>query len=58
MVLLFRPMSDEHPWTPVGVPFEIHTQYPALDALEPQPVLKLFRKLIAESKVKEADNDQ
>ena len=45
MVLLFRPMPGEHPWTPVGVPFEIHTQYPSLEALEPQPVLDLFKKL-------------
>ncbi len=46
MVLMFRPMNDEHPWTPVGVPFELYTQYPSLDALEPQPVLNLFKKLI------------
>ncbi len=46
MVLLFRPMSDEHPWTPVGVPFEFYTQYPALSALEPQPVLLLFSRLL------------
>ncbi|MFI5202726.1 MAG: glycosyltransferase family 9 protein [Candidatus Kapaibacterium sp.] len=46
MVLLFRPMSDEHPWTPVGVPFEFYTQYPALSALEPQPVLRLFSRLL------------
>ena len=49
MVLLFRPMSDEHPWTPIGVPFELHTQYPSLTALEPQPVLLLFKKLIGTS---------
>ncbi len=47
MVLMFKPMFDEHPWTPIGVPFEIHTQYPTLEALEPQPVLDLFKKLIA-----------
>jgi ADP-heptose:LPS heptosyltransferase len=47
MVLMFKPMYDEHPWTPIGVPFEIHTQYPSLEALEPQPVLDLFKKLIA-----------
>lgn len=46
MVLMFKPMFDEHPWTPVGVPFEFYTQYPALSALEPQPVLALFRKLL------------
>jgi ADP-heptose:LPS heptosyltransferase len=46
MVLMFRPMSDEHPWTPVGVPFEIHTQYPSLEALEPQPVITLFKHLL------------
>jgi len=46
MVLLFKPMYDEHPWTPVGVPFELHTQYPSLAALEPQPVLRLFRRLL------------
>jgi ADP-heptose:LPS heptosyltransferase len=53
MVLLFRPMSDEHPWTPVGVPFEIYTQYPGLSALEPQPVLALFEKLISRQNVKD-----
>ncbi|SRR5579883_2157431 len=47
MVLMFKPMFDEHPWTPVGVPFEIHTQYPSLDALEPQPVLHLFSRLLS-----------
>lgn len=47
MLLLFRPMFDEHPWTPVGVPFEFYTQQPSLAALEPQPALDLFRKLIA-----------
>jgi heptosyltransferase III len=47
MVLMFRPMSDEHPWTPIGVLFEIHTQYPSLTALEPQAILDLFKKLIA-----------
>jgi len=46
MVLLFRPMYDEHPWTPVGVPFELHIQYPTLAALEPQPVIRLFRRLL------------
>ncbi|HET6402070.1 MAG TPA: glycosyltransferase family 9 protein [Candidatus Kapabacteria bacterium] len=46
MVLMFRPMYDEHPWTPVGIPFELYTQYPALAALEPQPVLLLFKKLM------------
>ncbi len=46
MVLMFRPMNDEHPWTPVGVPFELYTQYPSLTELEPQPVLNLFKKLI------------
>jgi ADP-heptose:LPS heptosyltransferase len=46
MVLMFRPMSDEHPWTPVGVPFEIYTQYPSLEALEPQPVITLFKRLL------------
>jgi ADP-heptose:LPS heptosyltransferase len=53
MVLLFRPMTDEHPWTPVGVPFEIHTQYPSLAQLEPQPVLDLFEKLIYLQKVQD-----
>jgi len=48
MVLMFRPMSDEHPWTPVGVPFEIYTQYPSLAVLEPQAVLDLFKKLIGQ----------
>ncbi len=47
MVLMFKPMSDEHPWTPIGVPYEFYTQYPSLAALEPQPVLDLFKKLIA-----------
>jgi ADP-heptose:LPS heptosyltransferase len=46
MVLLFKPMPGEHPWTPIGVPFEIHTQFPELSALEPQPVLALFKRLI------------
>ena len=46
MLLLFRPMQDEHPWTPVGVPFEIYTQKPGLSALEPQPVLTLFNRLL------------
>ncbi len=46
MVLMFKPMYDEHPWTPVGVDFEIHTQYPTLAALEPQPVLTLFQRLL------------
>lgn len=46
MVLMFRPMFDEHPWTPIGVPFEFYTQHPSLSALEPQPVLLLFRKLL------------
>jgi ADP-heptose:LPS heptosyltransferase len=46
MVLMFKPMNDEHPWTPVGVPFEIYTQYPSLAALEPQPVLTLFIHLL------------
>ena len=46
MVLMFRPMNDEHPWTPEGVPFELYTQYPSLAELEPQPVLNLFKKLI------------
>ncbi len=46
MVLMFRPMSDEHPWTPVGVPYEIHTQYPSLETLEPQLVLNLFKRLL------------
>ncbi len=46
MVLMFKPMYDEHPWTPVGVPFEFYTQYPALSALEPEPVLELFSRLI------------
>lgn len=45
MVLMFRPMPGEHPWTPAGVPFEIHTQYPSLDRLESGPVLELVRKL-------------
>ena len=48
MVLMFRPMEDEHPWTPVGVPFELYTQYPSLESLEPQPVLDLFKKLIGQ----------
>jgi ADP-heptose:LPS heptosyltransferase len=48
MVLMFRPMNDEHPWTPVGVPFELYTQYPSLAELEPQPVLNLFKKLIGQ----------
>jgi ADP-heptose:LPS heptosyltransferase len=47
MVLMFKPMFDEHPWTPVGVPFELYTQQTSLAALEPQPVLDLFKKLIA-----------
>ena len=47
MVLMFKPMSDEHPWTPVGVPYEFYTQHPSLASLEPQPVLDLFKKLIA-----------
>ena len=47
MVLMFRPMPGEHPWTPAGVPFEIHTQYPSLAALESKPVLDLFQKLVA-----------
>lgn len=46
MVLMFRPMPGEHPWTPAGVPFEIHHQYPSLAALESKPVLDLFRKLV------------
>ncbi len=46
MVLLFRPMPGEHPWTPVSVPFEIHTQYPSLEALEPQPVIDLLKRLM------------
>jgi heptosyltransferase-3 len=46
MVLMFRPMPGEHPWTPAGVPFEIHTQYPSLSGLEAEPVLELFRKLV------------
>jgi heptosyltransferase III len=46
MVLMFRPMNDEHPWTPIGVPYEIHTQYPSLASLEPQPVLTLFKHLL------------
>ena len=46
MVLMFKPMFDEHPWTPVGVPFEIHTQQPSLAALEPQAVLALFSRLV------------
>jgi ADP-heptose:LPS heptosyltransferase len=47
MVLLFNPMFETTPWTPVGVPFEIHTQFPGLTSLEPEPVLALFRRLIA-----------
>ncbi len=46
MVLLFKPMFDERPWTPVGVPYELYTQQPALSALEAEPVLLLFRKLL------------
>jgi ADP-heptose:LPS heptosyltransferase len=51
MVLMFRPMYDEHPWTPIGVPFELHTQYPSLAALEPQSVLRLFRRLISKDEL-------
>jgi ADP-heptose:LPS heptosyltransferase len=45
MVLMFRPMPGEHPWTPAGAAFEIHTQYPSLAMLESKPVLDLVRKL-------------
>jgi ADP-heptose:LPS heptosyltransferase len=48
MLLLFKPMPGEHPWTPVGVPFEIYTQYPKLASLESQPVLDLFSKLVTQ----------
>ena len=54
MVLLFNPMYETTPWTPVGVPFEIHTQFPDLTSLEPEPVLALFRRLISSSVVKSA----
>ena len=50
MVLMFKPMFDEHPWTPVGVPFEFYTQFPGLSALEPQPVLALFERLVGNTK--------
>jgi ADP-heptose:LPS heptosyltransferase len=46
MLLLFKPMPGEHPWTPVGVSFEIYTQHPRLESLEPEPVLALFSKLV------------
>ncbi|MDP4198811.1 MAG: glycosyltransferase family 9 protein [Bacteroidota bacterium] len=49
MVLLFNAEIDQFPWTPIGVPFEIHRQRPNLESLEPQPVLALFKKLMVQS---------
>ncbi len=47
MVLLLRSEIDQYPWIPIGSPFEIHRQHPDMKTLEPQPVLNLFKKLIA-----------
>ncbi len=48
-LVLFTPTPGEHLWTPVGIPFEPYTQYPTLAALEPQPVLELFKQLMVRS---------
>jgi ADP-heptose:LPS heptosyltransferase len=45
-VVLLNPTPGEHAWTPMGVPFESYTQFPALENLESQPVLALFRRLV------------
>jgi hypothetical protein len=46
MVLLFNPMYTTAPWTPAGVPFELHTQFPNLESLEPDAVIALFSRLL------------
>jgi ADP-heptose:LPS heptosyltransferase len=45
-VVLLNPTPGEHAWTPMGVAFESYTQFPALENLESQPVLALFRRLV------------
>jgi ADP-heptose:LPS heptosyltransferase len=46
MVVIYAPIPDGlQYWTPIGVPYEMMVQRPSLEALEPEPVLSLFRQL-------------
>lgn len=59
VLLLFNAGAEgAYPWYPIGVPYEIHEQFPNLGSLEPEPVLALFKQLIAKHTIASAANIQ
>ncbi len=58
LVLLLRSEIDQFPWIPIGIPYELYRQAPDLEALEPQPVLALFHRLMERTSTSEAVSEK